>query len=504
MSTLEMLIAFALLNLALFAVAVVVFSNQRVASDIEISAEAQGLAGALLELARAQSRADFNLVNPTSSVEKSGLLTYTKTLAVAQLDPFTKQATGTVSWQSGTRTLSSVFSTLLTNPLASLGGGTTCSSVVTGDWKHPQHKEWDLGDLGVNGGNGNGFGISNVAVFNKKIYLTMYATPNTDKDTVFIFQDNGANIAPTFLGSVDNDAASSVGPNALVIASTTSKIYAYLASPSSFNRGQLQVVDVTTPNNPTVVKTFKIPTTAVPSAGTPFTIAYKNGYVYLGLSKITGGGSEFNIIDVGGGTGTPLNPVWKGGYDTGSAVNEIYIRGNYAYLATPATENLTVLDISNPAAPVRVGGYTPPNAPESNGVGSNHGETVMAVGSTVYLGRTYGTKEFYILNANNPASVLELGSVDVGAGNSPSIYGLAVRDYLAFFITNTQFQVWDISNPASIKPYTSDGTTSTFLALSALGGTGTAQDCESNYFYLAVASSQGNTKDMLSVISPGP
>jgi VCBS repeat-containing protein len=71
-----------------------------------------------------------------------------------------------------------------------------------------------------------------------------------------------------------------------------------------------------------------------------------------------------------------------------------------------------------------------------------------------------------------------------------------------FALTNAQFQVWDITNSASVLPWSSDGTTNSFLSLASLGGTGTNLDCGGNYFYTALASSQGNNKDVLSVIVP--
>jgi len=499
-STLEMLLALAIISLALTAASMVVFGNQSIAADTTVATEALYKAQGMLEYERALSRLDYGLLAATTSTETSGGITYAKSVSLAQAGAFAIQATSTVSWVSGGRALSIVLSTLFTN--ASSGTSNTCSPILTGNWKNPQHYQWDLGQLGVNGNNGNGFGISNIVVFNKRLYLTMYTTPNTDKDTVFIFDtQSDPSQPPTFRGSVDNDPSNAIGPNALAVASTTSKVYAFVASAS---RATIQVVDVTDPTNPAVVKTFAIPTSKVSTAGTPYSLFYKNGYLYLGLSKITGGGPEFNIIDVGAGSGSPTNPVWVGGYDTGSAVNEIYLKGTYAYLTTAGNENLTVLDISTPSNPTRVGGFTPPNAPESDGVGSDHGESIFVLGTTAYLGRTYGTNEFYILNAATPSSISTMGSKDVGTGNQSGIYSVAVRNSLAFFITGSQFQVWNISNPANPAPWSADGTTATFLSLSSLGGTGTASDCEGNTFYLAIGSSQGNNKDVLGVITPGP
>ena len=116
--------------------------------------------------------------------------------------------------------------------------------------------------------------------------------------------------------------------------------------------------------------------------------------MYLGL--VASGGGEFTVIDVH----NPQSPSLVGSYSVGNTVNSIYIEGSYAYLATPNARNLFVLDISNPANPTLAGSYTPAT--------SANGERVFALGDTVYLGRTYGTNELYVLNAATPASILPL------------------------------------------------------------------------------------------------
>ena len=112
-----------------------------------------------------------------------------------------------------------------------------------------------------------------------------------------------------------------------------------------------------------------------------------------------------------------------------------------------------VLDISNPKAPSLVGGYAPPNAPESNGVGSNDGERVFALGDTVYLGRTYGTNELYALNAAIPASMAPLGFKDLGVGSNTSINGMVLRSNIAFVLTNKQLVSYTVSNPVAMLAY---------------------------------------------------
>ena len=115
-----------------------------------------------------------------------------------------------------------------------------------------------------------------------------------------------------------------------------------------------------------------------------------------------------------------------------------------------------------------------------------------------------------MLNASVPASVSFLDGRDIGTGNQTTIYGLAVRDYLAFFLTKAQFQVWNISTPGSISPWTASGTTTEFsdsnhaLSFYGAGGAGTSLFCYGDYFYAAVTSSQGNNKDNITIITPGP
>src|SRR3989344_4630557 len=85
-STLELLIAFAVLTLSITAGILVIFGNQVVSVDTETNSEALARAEAMLEKARADSRNDFSSVVSASSTEHSGALSYTKTLTVIDID----------------------------------------------------------------------------------------------------------------------------------------------------------------------------------------------------------------------------------------------------------------------------------------------------------------------------------------------------------------------------------------------------------------------------------
>lgn len=498
--TLEILLAMTLLVMAICTLLPLVSGGQSASVGSLTTQEAIYKARDLLEQVYANSKVDFNLVNvvaPTSD----GIYTKSVFVDTNLLNYLEKTVTSTVSWRGDHgQTLQVYLSSLMVNP-EGLTNGDVCNSVVVNPngWKNPIYYTWDFGDLGVNGNNGNGFAVSNMQNYQQKLYVTMSDTPNTDKDTFFVFNlPSDPSQMPIFQWSLDN--ATTVSGNLKAVA--VSGNYAYVVSSygANFttcavdaNCAQLQVIDLATHE---VVKNMKMPVLGVSGQGAGNSIFYDNGYVYVGLAK-TAGGPEFNIIDVGGGGASPVNPVWRGGYSVGAAVNSIVVKNGYAYIATPNAENMTIIDVNNSANPARVGGYTP-------STGSNNGESIYAVGNTVYLGRTFGSNEFYMLNASNPSNVSVLGSRDVGTGNQTSINGLAVRNMLAFAITKGQFQVWDISDASNIKPWSPDGTTATFLPLSSLGGTGTSLYCAGDYFYTAIASSMGNTKDIIAIIAPGP
>ncbi|HEV8677452.1 MAG TPA: hypothetical protein VN701_01315 [Candidatus Paceibacterota bacterium] len=502
-STLEILIAFAILSLTLTAAVLVVFGNQSVSIDSQTNIEALSKAQAQLESARALSRQDFSQV---ASLGPAPDDIYKKTLMVEPIDAFTKRATSLVSWASGGRSLSVKLVTILTD-FGSIAG--SCAPAQDGDWKNPQHWEFVPSNL-VPGNSAGGLGIADIKAYKQKLYIAAGA-PAKSGDSFFVFGlQSDPSQAPAFLGSGDNGTVLS----ALALGQKGASLYAYAASARGSNFStcaqspacaQLQVIDVTNPASPSVAASLKLPGVSGSSGqGIGKSIFYSGGYAYEGLAK-TASGPEFHIIDVS----NPLSPVEVGSYTVGRTVKSIYVRGNYAYLATDDNaKELIVLDIRDKAHPVAVGGF---DAPQNDAQGNNSGlgDSVFANASGAYLGRTYslsgGDPEFYILNDTNPASALPvLGSKDIGTSASPdSVLGIEVSGTLAFLLTNKQFQVWDISNPASLAARSPDGTAATFLSLSGLGGTGASLGCAGGYLYAAIASSQGNHKDIVSIIGPG-
>jgi hypothetical protein len=227
-------------------------------------------------------------------------------------------------------------------------------------------------------------------------------------------------------------------------------------------------------------------------------VFYRDGIVYLGLSK-TGSGPEFIVIDVGGGGsgGSALFPKYLGSYPVGAGVSSIFVKGKYAYVsAADNTRELMMLDVSTPSAPTLAGVY---NAPGTTNFG--YGKTQYVVGNTVYFGRTYvsNAPEFYFLNATDPAAITSLASKDVGtAVDTQSVNGVLVRDYLAFLTTSDFFQVWNITTPSAMSLVRQFDLT----ALVGPGSGGIATDCEGNYIYVGSYRSN-NDKGVILAVYPG-
>jgi len=475
-STLEIIIAIALLSLILGSIILVIFSNQSILVDSEVASVALLKAKMLLEKEEIFVQKDFNLINATSSI-LDGI--YTSSVDVLQLpDFFTKLVTVRTSWiGNGDRNQQVSLSALMGNAQQVVGGD-TCDSNLTRDWKQPLVTEHGLASLV---GDSSGiYPITDVDAYEGKLYVTVNNT-SANKETFFVF-DISNPLSPVLISKLDNDVVNNTGLIAVGVARNASGVYAFVASASSFVKGQLQIIDVSAN---TILKTYKIPVSIVSgssSQGTGNSILYKNGYVFLGLKK-TVSGPEFNIIDVH----DPLNPFWVGGYGVGNAVNHLLIKKSFVYLATPNNTELIILDIEDLQNPGVVRTF---DAPDTVG----NGKSLYVVGDTLYLGRTVTSQnpEFLVLTNPDPnlAAPTLIASKEIGG----SINGLIVRSNLAFILTNSQFSILSLNDLSAINQFTTPTT------LSHRGGAPAPSfDCEGNYFF--IGSNDVSNKGYLSIIT---
>ncbi len=475
-STLEILLAFTILTLGMAAAARVVYGNQYASLSAELHREALSLAKAGLEDARAQSRFDLSTVVATTSTRASGGVVYTTTLEVSAIGLFLKQATSTVSWVESGRTHQVALSTFLGDP-SEVQGGSTCSSVLVGNWQAPHMSS--IVEVGsALGGNP----VTSMRAFNKKLYLTTSNTSGHNQD-FYIFSLYPDPAHPTLVSSLDANATTA-GLYGVAVASTSSGVYAFVANAHSSNWStcaqgpncaQVQVIDVTHPEAPVVVRNIKMPgVLGSGGQGVGNVLSYRRGYVYVGLAK-TGGGPEFLIFDVGASLGSPTNPVYVGSYSPGRGVSYIVVSHSTVYITTSdPTREVIALDVHAPSSPVAFKTF---NAPGSDTTNFGLGNTLALVGSTLFLGRNYiGTSpELYMLDAAQPSSFSPLASLDVGIAADPeSINGLVVRDNLLFMITTRYTKLLTLPSLSAAQNFD----------LWSSGYANTAVSCEENYVYV--------------------
>jgi prepilin-type N-terminal cleavage/methylation domain-containing protein len=280
---------------------------------------------------------------------------------------------------------------------------------------------------------------------------------------------------PAYLGGLAMSAVG--GINAVSVATSSTSNYAYVATNASSGVNQLQIINISNPNAPSVVSTYPLVSGSGMGQGVGTSMFYQDGYVYEGLT--TGaGGPEFNVIDVS----NSLSPQWKGGYTIGTTVHTIVVKDGYAYLSTNDTSReLVILNVTNPASPTLVGTY---NA-TPDVINFGYGRALYTVGDTLYMGRSYiaNAPEFLILNTTNATPVLRT-TKDVGPNSSNpfSLNGIVARDSLVYLLLGSG------TNGGSLQIINATST-ATVATVSFPNGTtgvgGTALDCEGNYLYAA-------------------
>ncbi len=517
-ATLEILIAMVIIVLAITAVMPLIFSSQGSAVSSQTYQEALYKAQAALENTRVL---DFSLV-ASQPAKSDGFYTSSITV-VPDANLATKQISSQVTWASSQVTLS----TTVTDPFSAAG---VCNPSLSNPeaWKTPQvypagnppgFPTTELVSQSPLHTNANGLGIADIKVYRQKLYLAANKTAGSDTHTLYIANLPGdPTMNPQFSGW-----ASTIGGtlSAITVAPYQNKLYAYTAN--AFSQGyskcqtnkkpdpskcaQLQVIEVTDPANPSVLQSANILIAATDSSNTLAagkSIFYNQGYIYLGLTIASGSGAEFNIIDVGGGSGSPTNPVLVGSYQVGNTINSIFVKNGFAYIATTDRSNgkgLLVLDVSTP---------NHPTLKWSNIFGSSFGiaNSFGTTSNPLYFGMTYNASnpELYILNNSNPSSQAPTVAKGLNIGGTEGINGIAVRSNLLFLTTSNQFQIWNIADLNAMYPWTPGKSTSEFLSLSTFGANGASESssCVGSYLYVGAAFKDvgGNAKDVIAIIGP--
>jgi hypothetical protein len=324
-------------------------------------------------------------------------------------DVVSKKITVTVSWGSPVQTYS--VSEFMTN--------WERNKPVVGNWALPTVQTTY-----------NATGTSNFLKSIKKgNYL--YAIRNVTTTANFIILDVSNLASPTLVLQLNIAGI----PSDMEISGN----YIYVAS--SDNTREISVVNITVPTSASVLATYYNAPGNIDGKGL---CTSGNRLYFTQVGSATPGQNEFAILNIT----TPTTPTLIGSVSVTSnpTVNDCYIRGNYAYLATALTTNeISVINMTTESAPTNIGVLNLPitaNATAITGfddkllVGSNTGNfyTISIATATVpsILGTLSVTNQINqiqytpdystaFLGTSNPTG--QFRSIDISTINTPTALG---------------------------------------------------------------------------------
>ncbi len=167
---------------------------------------------------------------------------------------------------------------------------------------------------------------------------------------------------------------------------------------------------------------------------------YKNEMLYIAEGRI-----GLRILDVS----DPSNPQQVGFYDTPGSAMDVFVSGDYAYVADSV--RLIILDISDPSNPQEVASYNTPGVVRNVFVDSYNG---AVVGSYAYVAD--GNSGLIIMDVSDPSNPQEVAFYRNRYVNAVFVsgnYAYVAADWAGLRIID----VSDPSNPQEVGYYVTPG-----------------------------------------------
>jgi len=445
-STLELMIAFALISIVLVGAVGGNFIAQYWTQVGRTSNEALYKTKTVLEDLRGNIKQDFYSAvsmpstastDPTDPADEScisGGLCYFVESKITDISSCSKFVEAKVKWQiqNYPETSTSLFTNLTNSTEIINRGGDCLLNIPNGNWETNTHQSVGLQT------NSPGKQFTGIDVLHKKIYVTGSTFP------ALVVYDVPAGVGanPTQVGSFDLKLNTfSLKINAIDVEQdlSTGRTYAFVAVATTTN--QLAVFDVTDSSSPDLKAQVTLQN--VDQFG-----SYPEGYrlyiygqrLYITVRETTG--NEFHIFDIS----TPTLPTEIGtGFELNRTVNELVVREQIVagvtkrlvFLASDSNlKELGVLDVTNDT-------ITELNSVDLPGI--YDGLTLHPIGKKLYFGRQSNPTgpELFVFDITNPGTTLPIlgqGEVD---GNVSTI---KVSGKYAFVGTNKigeEFQIWN-------------------------------------------------------------
>ena len=445
-STLELMIAFALISIVLTGALQGNFAAQYWTQVSRTSNEGLYKTKTELEDLRSLIKQDFygavskpraasvDVSDPADQSCIDGGLCYFVETNITDISSCSKFVEAKVDWQVNNypRTESALYTNLTNSQEIINRGGDCILNTPNGNWK--DNSPLSVGTIS----NTPGKQFTSIDVLHRKIYATTNTVPS------FYVYDipTGIGTSPVAVGSYDLKLNGfSVKINAIDVEQdlSTGRTYAFVAVATTTK--QLSVFDVTDSHNPDL-KT-QVTLQNVDQFG-----SYPQGYrlyiygqrLYITLRETLG--TEFHIFDIS----TPTLPTEIGnGFELNRTVNDLIVREQkvgsvlkrLAFIASDSNlKELAVLDVSGDTVS------------EINSVdlpGIQDGLSISLVGNNLFLGRSSNAvgPELYVFNITNSATSLPI----IGQGEvSSDVSSIKVSGDYAYLGTNRigeEIQIWD-------------------------------------------------------------
>jgi len=163
---------------------------------------------------------------------------------------------------------------------------------------------------------------------------------------------------------------------------------------------------------------------------TPFVID-GNGNVGIGTDAPT----EKLHLDEGNFLQTPGDPTLVGSLSVGTSPYSVYVSGRYAYVVDNTSDDLKVIDVSNPAIPTLAGSLSVGSWPVSVYVSGRYAYVIDMVSG-----------DLKIIDISNSFAPILAGSLSIGF--SPASVYVSGRYAYVVASSNSSLEVIDVSNPA--------------------------------------------------------
>ncbi len=427
-STVEILIATAILVVVFSAVIMLVLGSQTLAVDSQINHAAQLLNEKYLEEAR---NADFNSNQATTAAVPSGSLTYNVTRTQNYVSPCIKSITSRVDWIFNGRAQYVTATAQITNPSIVFLTGAECNTNPPGADEWTGCYQYSSADLPSS--NFDGYDVAIARIAGNK-YLFMAGRPSSQNNPEDLWVYNINDVAnPTFVSKLDaNGDNGTIGLNAITVAknNSTGKYYAYMAADN--NQDELIIIDVSDPIN--LGTPVKVNINGFGNNTHPAAIEYLNNKIYLVINN------TIQVVDVTdpAAPGVPVAIAFSGGVD----VHKLAVNSSYLFATTSDNSGeLIRINLSNFASQTK---YDAP--------GNDDGTAIFVSGGTAYLGRSQNTQDLMVLDVSG-VTITSLGSKDLNHQNNSYVVDIVVNGPFAFVAStsaNKELQVYNISNPANI------------------------------------------------------